>query len=197
MRIRMRPRQSAAKHRFGSGSRESTGAAVARHSTSLDDPLGPPASPPPDARPSKLELDLGLLMLRTVVGGFFLPHALAESLGWLGGPGLTGFAAELQHWGLPSAAPIPFFLAAVQIILGTLLVLGAITRISSLIAALLLLVNAVVHAPQGWLHGVEHPTFWCGMLLAVAILGPGRLSVDAWLGGKDYRLSTTGNGSAD
>lgn len=125
--------------------------------------------------------EFALLLHRTIAGGFLLPHGLAESLGWFGGPGLTGFAEELQHWGLPSAAPIPFGLAALQIILGSLLVLGAGTRTSALLATLLLLVFAIVHAPEGWFHGLEYPLFWCAMLLVAAISGPGRFSIDGWL----------------
>ena len=45
----------------------------------------------------------GLLVLRLAAGGFLLPHGLGKLLGWFGGPGIAGFAAELQHFGLPSA----------------------------------------------------------------------------------------------
>jgi putative oxidoreductase len=151
-------------------------------------------SPLTASRPRALGEDLGLVLHRAVTGGFLLPHGLAESLGWFGGPGLTGFAAQLQRWGLPADAPIPFALAALQIILGVLLVLGAGTRISALLATLLLLVIAMVHAQEGWFQGLEYPVFWCAMLLVVALSGGGRFSVDGWLWVKGLRLNGNGNG---
>jgi putative oxidoreductase len=135
---------------------------------------------------------LGLLILRAAAGGFLLPHGLAQVLGWFGGAGLTGFAVQPRHLRLPSSAPIPFVLTTLQIILGTLLLLGVGTRLVVLLAVLLVGVIAVALLPTGWFwcgHGLEYPVFWCASLVALALTGGGQLYFDAWLKGRGCSAS--------
>lgn len=125
----------------------------------------------------------GLLVLRLAAGGFLLPHGLGKLLGWFGGPGIAGFAAELQHFGLSSAAPLPLLLAALQTVLGLLVVVGAFTRIAALGSAAFLAVTVALNLSHGWfwMHGgIEYPALWLLANLAVALTGPGTLSFDAW-----------------
>jgi putative oxidoreductase len=132
----------------------------------------------------------GLLLLRLAAGGFLLPHGLGKLLGWFGGPGIAGFAAELQHFGLPSAAPLPLLLAALQTVLGLLVVVGAFTRIAALGSAAFLAVTVALNLSHGWfwMHGgIEYPLLWSLASLAVALTGPGALSFDA------LRASRAGN----
>jgi len=137
------------------------------HAASLERPHAPSA---------------GLLILRLAAGGFLLPHGLGKLLGWFGGPGIAGFAAELQHFGLPSAAPLPLLLAALQTALGLLVVVGAFTRIAALGSAAFLAVTVALNLSHGWfwMHGgIEYPVLWLLANLALALIGPGALSVDA------------------
>lgn len=133
--------------------------------------------------PGSPRIDLGCLVLRIAAGGFLLPHGLGKLFGWFGGPGIAGFAAELQGFGLPHAAPLPLLLALVQTLTGLAVVIGLWTRWSSLLAAAFIAMTVWVGAPNGWFwmhHGIEYPLMWTTMLIAVALLGGGRLSVDAW-----------------
>lgn len=144
----------------------------------------PPAHSLPSKHGSRCDAlsDIGVLLQRVVAGGFLVPHGLAKLFGWFGGPGITGFAAELQGFGLPSSAPIPFVLALLQALLGTLVVIGAWTRISAALALLFVLVAAAVTLPSGWFwnhHGGEYPLFWSAILLSLVLTGGGRLSLDA------------------
>jgi len=125
--------------------------------------------------------DAGLLLTRIVAGGFLLPHGLGKLFGWFGGPGLGGFAAELQGFGLPSGAPLPLLLASAQTGFGLFLVVGVATRGIALLAALFLATTVVLALPSGWFwmhRGIEYPLMWGLVLLAVALTGPGRLSLD-------------------
>lgn len=134
--------------------------------------------PPAGAGPL---VDAALLLQRAVAGGFLLPHGLAKLLGWFGGPGITGFAAELQTFGFPSSAPIPFLLAALQTLLGVLVLLGAWTRLSAVLAVLFIAVTVLVAVPNGWFwnhHGIEYPLFWTAILLSLVLTGGGRWSLD-------------------
>ena len=124
----------------------------------------------------------GLLLLRLAAGGFLLPHGLGKLFGWFGGPGVAGFAGELQQFGLPSAAPLPLLLAALQTALGLMVVAGAFTRIAAVGAAAFLGVTVALNASHGWfwMHGgIEYPMLWLLAHVVIALTGPGTLSIDA------------------
>ncbi|MFO3705208.1 DoxX family protein [Xanthomonas codiaei] len=122
-----------------------------------------------------------LLMLRIAGGGLLLPHGLGKLLGWFGGPGLAGFAAELQQFGLPAAAPLPLLLALVQTLSGLAVLLGLWTRASAALAAVFIATTVLVAAPKGWfwMHGgMEYPLMWLLVLLALLAAGGGAWSLD-------------------
>ncbi|MBV6863046.1 DoxX family protein [Xanthomonas euvesicatoria] len=126
-------------------------------------------------------LSSALLMLRIAGGGFLLPHGLGKLLGWFGGPGLTGFAAELQQFGFPSAAPLPLLLALMQTLSGLAVLLGMWTRASAALAALFIAITVLVAVPSGWfwMHGgMEYPLMWMVVLLSLAAAGGGDWSLD-------------------
>ncbi|OOW67848.1 hypothetical protein Xmlh_16190 [Xanthomonas axonopodis pv. melhusii] len=126
-------------------------------------------------------LSSALLMLRIAGGGFLLPHALGKLLGWFGGPGLTGFAAELHQFGFPSAAPLPLLLALVQTLSGLAVLLAVWTRASAALAVLFIATTVLVAVPKGWfwMHGgMEYPLMWMLVLLALAAAGGGDWSLD-------------------
>ncbi|MGV7173954.1 DoxX family protein [Xanthomonas axonopodis] len=126
-------------------------------------------------------LPSALLMLRIAGGGFLLPHGLGKLLGWFGGPGLTGFAAELQQFGFPSAAPLPLLLVLMQTLSGLAVLLGVWTRASAALAALFIAITVLVAVPSGWfwMHGgMEYPLMWMVVLLSLAAAGGGDWSLD-------------------
>ena len=103
-------------------------------------------------------------------------------LGWFGGPGIAGFAAELQHFGLPSAPPLPLLLAALQTVLGLMVAVGGFTRVVALGSVAFLGVTVALNLSHGWfwMHGgIEYPLLWMLANLAVGLTGPGALSFDA------------------
>ncbi|MBV6897503.1 DoxX family protein [Xanthomonas campestris pv. olitorii] len=125
-------------------------------------------------------LSSALLMLRIASGGFLLPPGLGKLLGWFGGPGLIGFAAELQQFGFPSAAPLPLLLALMQTLSGLAVLLG-MTRASAALAALFIATTVLVAIPNGWfwMHGgMEYPLMWMVVLLSLAAAGGGDWSRD-------------------
>ncbi|MCS3810766.1 DoxX family protein [Xanthomonas sp. 4461] len=130
---------------------------------------------------SSAGLASALLMLRIAGGGFLLPHGLGKLLGWFGGPGLAGFAAELQQFGFPSAPPLPLLLALVQTLSGLAVLLGLWTRVSAALAAVFMATTVVVAVPKGWfwMHGgMEYPLMWLLLLLALTAAGGGAWSLD-------------------
>lgn len=120
-------------------------------------------------------------MLRLAGGGFLLPHGLGKLLGWFGGPGLPGLAAELQQFGVPSGVPLPLLLALVQTLCGLAVLLGLWTRASAAQAAVFIATTVLVAMPKGWfwMHGgMEYPAMWLLVLLASVAAGGGAWSLD-------------------
>ncbi|MEL1264028.1 DoxX family protein [Pseudoxanthomonas putridarboris] len=135
----------------------------------------------------------GLLVLRIAAGGFLLPHGLGKLFGWFGGPGIAGFADELQHFGLPAFVPLPLLLAIAQTVVGLLVLLGAWTRVAALAAALFLGTTVVLNLGGGWfwMHGgIEYPLLWALACVSLSLTGAGALSVDH---GLSQRVRTAGN----
>ncbi|MEY2633271.1 MAG: hypothetical protein RIR00_1925 [Pseudomonadota bacterium] len=139
---------------------------------------------------------LGLLSLRLLLGWDFLESGLEK----LHGSNWFADIAERFPWPF-SLLPVglSWQMAAWFEIVGALaLVLGLATRFFSLSLAVLTLVAMLsVHWPDSWsswneliqgygftdrgFGNFKLPVLFIGMLLPLMLLGPGRLSLDAWL----------------
>ena len=129
-------------------------------------------------------VDLGLLLLRVFIGVCFVTHSLGK-LGLVGTGNMEGFTAWLDELGVPFAALQARMAMASEMVGGVLLTLGFLTRP----AALLLVFTMVVagrlgHRGAGYLitnepPGAEYTINLAVICLAVALFGPGALSLDA------------------
>jgi putative oxidoreductase len=135
-----------------------------------------------------MSADVGLFVLRLVVGGIVAMHGFLK-LGWVGkGGSIAGVSGWFDSLGLRPGR----FWALTAVIGeaggGILTVLGSGGPIGpGLIAADLLVVTYVAHWPQGfWAGGGkvgwEFPLPLAAAGFALAILGPGGWSVDRLLG---------------
>ncbi len=129
---------------------------------------------------------LGLLILRLVVGLILAAHGAQKVFGWWGGPGIAGWAGGMNRmrirpafaWGWISA--LSEFLGGLAVAAGFLAPLGSLA-----IAAAMLVAVALVHWPKGFWNskgGVEFNLLIIGVVTALAITGPGALSLDAAIG---------------
>ncbi len=126
--------------------------------------------------------DLGLLVLRGVVGVTFLLHGSPKLSGGLGG--FTGFLASLQF---PAPTLLAWVVALLEFAGGLSLALGLFTRPVAVLFVLEMLVTTLrVKIPRGvgfiggTATGWELDFVLLGAALALALLGPGSWSVDAW-----------------
>jgi putative oxidoreductase len=135
--------------------------------------------------------DLGLLLLRAVVGAILVAHGLQKAFGLWGGQGLESFKNSLADMGYQHADVLTYVAAGTQLAAGVLLVLGLFTPLAAG-AALAYLVNglaanvAAQHAAGsiGFFqpNGNEYQILLAVALVAIILVGPGRYGFDAGRG---------------
>ena len=135
-------------------------------------------------------IQTGLALIRAAVGAVFIAHG-AQKLFVYGLGGVTGAFGQM---GVPLPEITGPMVALLEFFGGIALLLGLLTRP----AALGLAINMVgamvlVHAPNGFFlpNGIEFALLLGSASLALAIMGAGELSVDAWLAHRRQHLAHT------
>jgi putative oxidoreductase len=133
-----------------------------------------------------MSYDVGMLVLRLVVGGIMIGHGAQKLFGWFGGYGLAGtsgfFAAQLR------LRPATFWTVVAGLTeagSGLLLATGLLNPLGSLgIVAVMLMAVILAHWPRFWVtdNGIEYHLVLIAAAVAVALAGPGVYSLDAVLG---------------
>jgi putative oxidoreductase len=133
-------------------------------------------------------MSYGLLLLRVVVGGTMFSHGAQKLFGWFGGHGLRGTAGFFDSlgWRLPL---VMAFLAGLGEASGLAFAVGFLTPLAAFgIAVVMLNAIAVVHWRNGFFNGnggIEFPLVLATSAVAIAAIGPGRFSIDRWIGWDD------------
>ncbi|MBE1464884.1 DoxX family protein [Kibdelosporangium phytohabitans] len=126
-------------------------------------------------------LDFGLLVLRLVLGGTFVAHALQKLFGLFGGPGIDGFAQYLGSFGFTQPTLLAWVTGVSELVGGVLLVIGLFTPIGAA-AVLGVMANVVYLKWGGGFFGPPKGFEWDVALGTVAFVllftGPGRISLD-------------------
>ena len=130
--------------------------------------------------------DLGLLILRLVVGLTFAAHGAQKAFGWWKGPGFAGWRTGVERMGLRPAGFWALVSTAAELGAGVLLAVGLLTPLvtAALIAQSVVIVG-LVHLPKGFWNsngGIEFPLSLAAGVVALAGTGSGSASLDAALG---------------
>ncbi len=130
--------------------------------------------------------DLALLIGRGFIGVCFVTHALGK-LGLVGTGSMQGFVDWLESLGVPYA-PIQARLAMLsELVGGSLLALGFLTRPAcALLIGTMIVAGRLGHRGAGYLitnnpPGAEYTINLAAICFVLALLGPGSLSLDALL----------------
>src|SRR5947208_7622648 len=130
--------------------------------------------------------DVGLLALRLALGAVFLAHGAQKGFGAFGGPGFEGAAGFIGSLGFRPARVWAAVAVGAELVAGFLFLLGLLTPVASLLAlATMAVAIAKVHGPKGFFiqnGGYEYNLVLIVAALAVAVMGPGALSLGHVLG---------------
>jgi putative oxidoreductase len=136
----------------------------------------------------KWNFDLAVLLMRIGVGLVFIPHGYSKVFGK---GGVAAFAADLPGYHVP--AFLGYIAAYAEMFGAILLIVGLLTRVDAfLLACTMAVATFLVQLPDALsdvqpgairflsvIRGIEMPFTLMIACLALILLGPGRISVDA------------------
>lgn len=131
-------------------------------------------------------MDIGLLIVRIVMGGLFVGHGAQKLFGWFGGGALPGTAAMMDSLGYRSGRTAAIMAGATEFGAGMLLVFGFLTAFAAA-GVIGVMINAIiaVHLPKGAWNtngGYEYPVVLASLATLLAFAGAGRYSLDSAAG---------------
>lgn len=135
--------------------------------------------------------DVGILLLRVVLGLLLAGHGVQKVSFRLGGKGLDGGSREFASDGFRGGVYTALAAGLSQIGAGLFLILGALVPAAAIAAIGVMTVALTVKAHKGlWVQndGYEYPLVLIVMASTLSITGGGRWSVDALLGIADLPL---------
>jgi putative oxidoreductase len=130
-------------------------------------------------------MELGLLILRVVVGALFVGHGAQKLFGLFGGHGVAGTAGFFDSIGLRPGRLHAISAGIAELTGGLLLALGLLTPLAAvLVTAVMVAAIITVHLRNGvWVteNGVEYPLVLIAAAFAVTAIGAGDWSLDGVL----------------
>jgi putative oxidoreductase len=139
-----------------------------------------------DSATALVDVDLGLLLLRVLVGVPFSLHGMQKLFGWFGGGGLGGTGRWFASLGFGDGRMAAVLAGASEISGGLGLAAGLLTPLAAAALIGTMSTAAFVNNAEGGFWSVSKGWELNGYLIvvawALATTGPGRWSLDAVLG---------------
>lgn len=141
-----------------------------------------------------LNPELGLAILRIVLGVIFVAHGYPKIAG-----GVAGTAQFFGQLGIPLAGFFAWVITLLEFFGGIALVIGfLVTPIALLLTFHMLVGIVLVHAPNGFYvigpgqGGIEFSLLLVAGLLGLVLAGPGMAALDSRAGGTREAVSSAG-----
>lgn len=141
-------------------------------------------------RATDRQVNLGITLLRIVVGAIFVAHGAQKVFVF----GFDGVAGAFAGMGIPLAGFFGPFVALVELFGGLALIAGLLTRLASVgLASTMIVAILTVHIGAGFFapNGVEFPLSLLAGTTLLAMTGAGAWSIDAIIGGNRTPKSET------
>jgi putative oxidoreductase len=130
-------------------------------------------------------MEIGLLLLRLLLGGLLFGHAAQKMFGWFGGHGPDGTGRVFETWGFRPGRQLVILAALCETAAAVSMILGLLTPLGAAIGLGTMLVAGSVNVRNGlWAQGggYELPLVYGGIALGLGFTGPGDGSLDHALG---------------
>ncbi|MEH7109735.1 MULTISPECIES: DoxX family protein [Bacillaceae] len=128
-------------------------------------------------------LNIGLFIIRLVIGVLFIGHGAQKLFGWFGGYGLKGTGGWFESIGMKPGVTMALFAGLAEFIGGLLFALGLLTPLAGiLIAGTMIMAIVKVHGPNGlWAtaNGYEYNLTLLAVAIGIALVGPGQYALDS------------------
>jgi putative oxidoreductase len=130
--------------------------------------------------------DLALLVVRLVVGLTFAAHGAQKAFGWWKGPGMPAWQGVMVRLGFRPSGLFAAVSMGAELGGGLLLAVGLLTPLA--VAALVgqsVVIILKSHLPRGFWNrdnGFEFPLALAAGIVAIGLIGPAGISLDAALG---------------
>ena len=147
-------------------------------------------------------MNIGLLVVRIIVGLYFVGHGAQKLFGVAGGYGLSGTGQFFESMEMRPGRLNAFAAGAAELGAGVLLALGLLTPLAAaLVTAVMIVAIVAVHLSKGiWTAngGFELNLVYIAIVFALAGVGAGDWSLDHALGlnvsGTDWAIGALGVG---
>ncbi len=130
-------------------------------------------------------INIGLLIIRLVIGLLFVGHGAQKLFGWFGGYGLKGTGGWFESIGMKPGVTMALSAGLAELIGGLLFALGLLTPLAGImIAGTMVIAMVKVHAPNGlWItaNGYEYNLTLLAVAIGIALVGPGQYALDSLL----------------
>jgi putative oxidoreductase len=130
-------------------------------------------------------INIGLLIIRLVIGILFIGHGSQKLFGWFGGYGLKGTGGWFESIGMKPGVTMALLAGLAEFLGGVLFTLGLLTPLAGIIIAGTMVIAIVkVHGPNGlWStsNGYEYNLTILAVAIGIALIGPGQYALDTFL----------------
>ena len=130
-------------------------------------------------------MDAGLAVGRFVLGPLMAAHGAQKLFGWFGGHGLAGVSSWLESIGFRPGRLFALVAGSVEFAGGILITAGLFGPVGpAIVVAAMIVAAGSVHWPNVFAsrNGIELPLVYGAGAAALALTGPGRYSLDQFLG---------------